>query len=111
MTITRAEKYEQERNKRLEASKGMSQYLDKEKSSSFVIQDPWIEDGTPVHRPVQDGGHVRVVIFGAGFAGILSAIKCLTTGAVNSPNDILIVDPAGGYGGSMSNKTEIGRVF
>ena len=100
MTITLAEKYEQERQKRQQASKGLQQYLDKEKSSAFLVQDPWVEAGTPVHRPVPDGGHCKIVIFGAGFAGILSAIQMLQAGAAKDPSDILIVDPAGGYGGT-----------
>ncbi|KAF7195409.1 FAD-binding monooxygenase ausC [Pseudocercospora fuligena] len=100
MAITLAEKYEQERQKRQQASKGLQQYLDKEKSSAFLVQDPWVEIGTPVHRPVPDGGHCKIVIFGAGFAGILSAVQMLQAGAAKDPSDILIVDPAGGYGGT-----------
>lgn len=101
MTITLAEKYEQERKKRQDVSKGMAQYLGKDETGAHILtEDPWIPSGTPVHRPVPDGGHVKFVIFGAGFGGLLSAIKLLDAGAASGPEEILIVDPAGGFGGT-----------
>ena len=100
MTKTLTEKYEEERQKRQQVSKGLGQFLDREKSRAFVLEDPWIETGTPVKRPVLDGGHCKVVVFGAGFAGVLAAIKCLDSGAASDPSEILIVDPAGGFGGT-----------
>jgi hypothetical protein len=94
------ERYEQERQKRQQVSKGLGQYLDKESSSAFMLDDPWVENGRPVSKPVEDGGSCKIVIFGAGFTGLVAAIKCLESGAATSPKDIVIVDPAGGFGGT-----------
>ena len=100
VTVSLKEKYQQEREKRIKIE-GLSQYLPSSKGSLYALNvDPWIESGTPVHRPVQDGGHAKIVIFGAGFGGICAAIRCLESGAASSLNDVLIVDPAGGFGGT-----------
>lgn len=103
MAISLAEKYEQERKKRQNASKGLSQFLDKGGSAEFsatLREDPWIPNGTPVNEPVPDGGHIKFVIVGAGFGGILAAVKLIQAGAAASAKDVLIIDPAGGYGGT-----------
>ena len=101
MSTTLAQRYDEERQKRQNASKGLAQFLDKDRSADYILPgDPWIPSGTPVHRPVPDGGNVKILIVGAGFAGVLAAVKCLQSGAAASPHDILIVDPAGGYGGT-----------
>ncbi|KAH6716476.1 hypothetical protein BKA61DRAFT_631781 [Leptodontidium sp. MPI-SDFR-AT-0119] len=100
MGITLQEKYQQERDVRLN-DKGVSQYLDKSKTASYIIQgDSWVEGGTPVQCPVPDGGHIKIVIFGAGFGGLCAAARALTEGSARSLNDILIVDRAGGFGGT-----------
>lgn len=100
MAIDVKQKYEEERNKRQQTSKGLGQFLDRQHSTALVLPDPWVESGTPVHRPVQNGGHSKVVVFGAGFGGILAAIQCLESGAAKTPGDLVIVDPAGGFGGT-----------
>lgn len=100
MTITLEEKYRQEREKRTN-SKGLGQYLDRSATSPYILtEDPWVEPGTPVNRPVPEGNHVKIVIFGAGFGGLCAAIRALQTGAAASLDDILIVDYAGGFGGT-----------
>lgn len=99
MTVDVHQKYEEERQKRQNLSKGLAQFLGREQSQTFLEEDPWLEAGTPVNRPVPDGGRCKVIIFGAGFAGLLAAIKVLQAG-VSTPEDILIVDPAGGFGGT-----------
>lgn len=98
--MTIEERYREERDKRLN-SKGLSQYLDKSKSSAYILQeDPWVAPGTPVQRPVPEGGHVKIVIFGAGFGGLCAAARALQEGSASSPKDIMIVDYAGGFGGT-----------
>lgn len=93
-------RYEEERDKRINI-KGMSQYLDGKAGSLYALDvDPWIDNGTAIRQPVPDGGHVKIVIFGAGFGGITAAVRCLEQGAAASVDDILIVDPAGGFGGT-----------
>jgi hypothetical protein len=100
VAATLKEKYQQERDKRIKIE-GLSQYLPSSQGSLYALDvDPWIESGTPVHQPVQDGGHAKIVVFGAGFGGICAAIRCLESGAASSLDDILIVDPAGGFGGT-----------
>lgn len=47
---------------------------------------------------MSDGGHCKVLIIGAGFGGILFAVKLIQAGY--SVDDLLIVDPAGGFGGT-----------
>lgn len=100
MVVDLKQKYEEERQKRQQVSGGLGQFVDKGHSATFLTEDPWVEAGTSVHRPVPDGGSCKIVIFGAGFAGLLAAIKCLDAGAAKTPDDILIIDPAGGFGGT-----------
>ncbi|KAK3710484.1 hypothetical protein LTR37_010327 [Vermiconidia calcicola] len=93
------EKYGEERSKRIRAE-GYKQYIDlgqSDRLNSFA-EDPWIDSGTPVNAPVEDGGHCKVAIIGAGFGGILFAVRLIKAGF--SPDDLLIIDPAGGFGGT-----------
>ncbi|KAK4504033.1 hypothetical protein PRZ48_004948 [Zasmidium cellare] len=92
------EKYAQEREKRI--GKGLSQFVDLRKSEKFksLLDDPWVEAGTPVNEVVPDGGHCRVLIVGSGYGGILFAVNLVKAGF--SAEDIVIVDPAGGFGGT-----------
>lgn len=101
MAISVEEKYKQERERRINSSKGLAQYLEKSRSASYILtEDPWIEPGTPINRPVSDEGHVKIVIFGAGFGGLCAAAQALLEGSASSPEDIMIVDYAGGFGGT-----------
>lgn len=92
------QKYAQEREKRI--GKGLSQFVDLRKSVKFksLLDDPWVEAGTPVNEVMPDGGHCRVLIVGAGYGGILFAVNLIKAGF--SAEDIVIVDPAGGFGGT-----------
>ncbi|CAL3966889.1 unnamed protein product [Diplocarpon coronariae] len=100
MAITILERYKQERERRLH-DKGLAQYLDKSRSANYILhKDPWIAEGTPIQRPVPDGGHVKIAIFGAGFGGLCAAARALLGGSAASASDILIVDQAGGFGGT-----------
>ncbi|KAH7351215.1 pyridine nucleotide-disulfide oxidoreductase-like protein [Rhexocercosporidium sp. MPI-PUGE-AT-0058] len=100
MAITLQEKYRQERDARLN-EKGLGQYLDKSKTADYILHDdPWVAEGTPVQRPVPDGGHVKIVIFGAGFGGLCAATRALSEGSASSVDDLLIIDRAGGFGGT-----------
>jgi hypothetical protein len=100
MVVDLAEKYQREREKRIRVE-GLSQYLDSSKGHLYALDvDPWVDSSAPLHRPVQDGSKAKIVIFGAGNGGIYAAIRCLESGAARSLDDILIVDPAGGFGGT-----------
>lgn len=95
------EKYAYERDRRIRDD-GISQYINLAKSEEFkdFLKDPWIDDHTPIHQPVPDGGHTEVLIIGAGFGGILFAVNLIKAGL--KAEDLLIIDTAGGFGGTWS---------
>lgn len=92
------QKYAEEKEKR--TTKGLDQYVVLAKSEEFktLLPDPWIERGTSVNQVVHDGGHCKFLIVGAGFSGILFAVGLIKAGF--SVDDLLFVDPAGGFGGA-----------
>lgn len=96
--------YDEERDKRIRED-GVRQYLNPAESEKFqhFLEDPFVETGTPIQHPVPDGGHTKVLIIGAGFGGILIAVRLLQAGF--KVEDLLIVDPAGGFGGTVSFKS------
>lgn len=93
------EKYNDERDKRLRAE-GTKQYIDLEHSDKFkgFLQDPWAKAGQAPNVPVPDGGHTKFLLVGAGFGGIIFAVRLIKAGF--SPDDLLIIDSAGGFGGT-----------
>ncbi|KAF2215974.1 hypothetical protein CERZMDRAFT_34840 [Cercospora zeae-maydis SCOH1-5] len=92
------QKYALEREKRLGRG-GTAQYIDSKSAKlKKLLEDPWIATGTPIQQVVQDGGHRKIAIVGAGYGGILFAVALIKKGF--STEDILIVDPAGGFGGT-----------
>lgn len=91
------DKYAQERSKRT-TGKGMAQYLDLRSDKTHLNQDPWVEAKTPIFQVVRDGGHSKILIVGTGFGGILFAVNLIKSGFKSE--DILFVDPAGGFGGN-----------
>ncbi|KAK5155063.1 hypothetical protein LTS14_006018 [Recurvomyces mirabilis] len=92
------DKYSEERDKRYKV--GGRSYIDPAKSDKFkhFLKDPWIKNGTPINRPMGVNGHSKFLILGAGFGGILFAVKLIQAGF--DAKDIVIVDPAGGFGGT-----------
>lgn len=92
-------KYAVEREKRLGRG-GLKQYIDPKQSAKLqhLLIDPWVEAATPVQQVVSNGGHRKAVIVGAGFGGILFAVQLIKKGF--KKEDIVIVDPAGGFGGT-----------
>jgi predicted alpha/beta superfamily hydrolase len=92
-------RYETERQKRLKST-GTSQFVDLGTSEKYIkfVADPWVEEGTHVKQVVSDGGHVKALILGAGYGGLLFADALLKAGF--GVEDLMIVDPAGGFGGA-----------
>lgn len=87
-------RYELERKKRLQ-SEGLAQYV------------KWTED-PPKDSPQQkitnniqliQERQFRVIIVGAGFGGLLFAVRLLQSGFVRE-SDLLLIDTAGGFGGT-----------
>lgn len=96
------ERYKQEAAKRVRPPHvAMSQYLDPAVSARHAkfAADPWIDlKNPPIHPQVTAGSHSKILIIGAGFGGIFYAVEALKTGF--ALEDIRIVDPAGGFGGT-----------
>lgn len=94
-------RYDAERDKRLR-SDGLAQYIDVYDSPKFrhFQTDPWAksEPKSSEQRIVKDGDEVKFFIIGAGFAGLCAGVRLRQAGV--SADDILIVDSAGGFGGT-----------
>ena len=100
MGLSNQERYKQEREKRLNST-GLGQYLTPKESTKYILaEDPWVKAGTPVNYPVPEGGHVKIAVFGAGIGGLCSAVRAILEGSASSVEDLLIVDHAGGFGGT-----------
>ncbi|KAL1952449.1 hypothetical protein VTO42DRAFT_5387 [Malbranchea cinnamomea] len=99
------QKYARERDKRLRAD-GDAQFVDIPGSEKLARydKDPWEAEFLELQRThgvrprVEDGTHTKVFILGAGFAGLVFAVKLLQAGF--TIDDLLIVDTAGGFGGT-----------
>jgi cation diffusion facilitator CzcD-associated flavoprotein CzcO len=95
------QKYNEERTKRLRPD-GVSQYADLRTSPKFkhYQDDPWVDPHTPnVGAPaLVNGSRCKVLILGAGFGGLLFAVRLIQAGI--NVDDIRIVDSAGGFGGT-----------
>ena len=63
--------------------------------------DPWADHAALATRgyPLADGSKVKVLILGAGFFGLMTAHKLITEGTASS-RDVVLVDRAGGVGGT-----------
>lgn len=98
-----ANKYEEEREKRFNAIlAGQGERL-KFRSSSLMSnldQDPWADYDNLAKQtpPLRDNSDIRFLILGAGHNGILFAYHLIAAGFKAS--EIVVVDPAGGFGGT-----------
>ncbi|KFA73431.1 hypothetical protein S40288_04217 [Stachybotrys chartarum IBT 40288] len=98
-----AAKYGEEKAKRLR-SDGLDQYVELEEATSSRLssigQDPWVDHEALNSQPsnIKDGDDIKVLVLGAGFGGILHAVHLTELGL--DPNDIRVVDTAGGWGGT-----------
>ena len=97
-------KYEAEARKRLRPE-GLGQFvplraLDNERSRS-LSDDPWVDHATlnTQSPPIRTGETYKHLVLGAGFGGLIYAIELIESG-VAAPEDIRIVDAAGGFGGT-----------
>jgi cation diffusion facilitator CzcD-associated flavoprotein CzcO len=94
-------KYQEERAKRIRAD-GTAQYIDLSKQSEFqhYQDDPWLDPNAPKvdKSAVTDGSRCKHLIIGAGFGGLVLAVRLMDAGI--PCEDIRMVDSAGGYGGT-----------
>ncbi|XP_014550770.1 hypothetical protein COCVIDRAFT_114628 [Bipolaris victoriae FI3] len=97
------QKYALEAAKRLRED-GMNQYeqlhFSENERLHSLVKDIWADhdalDALPL--PIKDDGRVKFLIIGAGIAGIITSIKLIKKGF--KPEEILMVDTAGGVGGT-----------
>ncbi|KAM0493203.1 hypothetical protein ACHAP8_009382 [Fusarium lateritium] len=97
---TNVEKYAEERNKRLRPE-GTAQYINLADSElRKLVADPWVDYEALARQdqPLQDGDSTKFLVVGAGINGITYAARLIEAGF--SPQDIVLVDTAGGYGGT-----------
>ncbi|POR36276.1 Pentalenolactone D synthase [Tolypocladium paradoxum] len=96
-------KYDEEKDKRIRAD-GNAQYVELGLSQSSrlskLAEDPWVDhEALNARQPsLEDGGDVRFLIVGAGYGGLLFAVRLVEAGF--KPDEIRIVDTAGGFGGT-----------
>ncbi|KAK2611189.1 hypothetical protein N8I77_004556 [Diaporthe amygdali] len=93
-------KYGQEREKRIRPE-GLAQYIDvRSKEIKDLAKDPWVDYASPIVKnpPLKHGSSIKFLICGGGHSGILYAYRLIEAGF--SSKDIVIVDIAGGFGGT-----------
>ncbi|PYI36982.1 monooxygenase [Aspergillus indologenus CBS 114.80] len=95
------QRYAEERDKR-RRPEGLSQYISLASTENpqlkSLLHDPW-DDGTAPSVTLKEGARFKVVIMGAGFGGLLFAVRLLQTGCFR-PEEIVLVDAAAGFGGT-----------
>lgn len=94
-------KYLEEKDRR-QREDGLTQNVELEESEAFssLADDPFVDhDALNAQQQVlKDNQQVQVIILGAGFGGILFAARLVEAGI--KPEDIRLVDVAGGFGGT-----------
>ncbi|KAL2135340.1 hypothetical protein VTI74DRAFT_8993 [Chaetomium olivicolor] len=99
-----SQKYSAEAAKRLRPD-GLSQFVPLQDSVSerfrSLAEDPWADHAAlNAKEPVKDGAKFKFLILGAGYGGLLFAVRLIEAGLASGPGDILLVDAAGGFGGT-----------
>ncbi|KAJ6006028.1 hypothetical protein N7451_003972 [Penicillium sp. IBT 35674x] len=94
-------RYEEERKKRLRED-GNAQFIEVSEFPQYehFADDPWV-DPTAVQPPLQEkfpDNRSEMLIIGAGWGGIQYAVRMVEAGIL--AEDIRIIDPAGGFGGT-----------
>lgn len=89
------QRYDSERQRRLRPD-GFTQYVDFVAEPAADVQPA---EKIAINDNLDQEKDFRVLIVGAGFGGLLFAVRLLQTGFCQ-PNEILLVDKAGGFGGT-----------
>jgi hypothetical protein len=93
-------RYNEERTKRLHGD-GVEQFVDISLSDKFrhFQEDPWVDEASIKDaRSMLPDNRCQVLILGAGWGGLLYAVRMIEAGIL--PEDIRIVDTAGGLVGT-----------
>lgn len=95
------DKYEKERLKRIRPD-GLKQFIATSESTRYhdFGRDIWVDDSIPDPgaNSIQEGESYEILILGAGYGGLLAAVRLIESGM--DVNKIRIVDTAGGWGGT-----------
>ncbi|KAJ7064287.1 hypothetical protein C8F01DRAFT_1209399 [Mycena amicta] len=95
------QKYIEERNKRLRDD-GLDQFVRLSNSQQYkrLQDDPWADHVAlnAAVSPLTDNAHTKFLILGAGYGGLLFAVRLIQAGFTAA--DIRLVDDAGGFGGT-----------
>ncbi|WYZ44677.1 hypothetical protein EsH8_VII_001113 [Colletotrichum jinshuiense] len=97
-------RYAEEAKKRLRPE-GAAQFLPlneaPEDRLSSLLDDPWVDHEKINAResPIRDDKIIRFFILGAGFGGLVYAVRLIESG-VATADEIRLVDAAGGFGGT-----------
>ncbi|VUC33469.1 unnamed protein product [Clonostachys rosea] len=95
------EKYAAERAKRLRPEQ-VARYVDfKDAVLADMDTDPYVDHDALASRgyPLSNGSEVKVLIAGAGMLGLMAAHRLLNDDGISS-TDLVLVDKAGGFGGT-----------
>lgn len=93
-------RYEKEREKRLR-NDGNAQFVDISLSDQYrrFADDPWVDPvAVEAVRTKFPNNRCEILIVGAGWGGLLYAVRMVDAGI--PPEDIRIMDEAGGFGGT-----------
>ncbi|CCF43739.1 hypothetical protein CH063_13358 [Colletotrichum higginsianum] len=103
MTVpeTLREKYASERDKRLRPENLQKWISFREPELADMDRDLNIDYEALRSRdqPLENGSEVQVLIVGAGIHGVVMAHRLVTEGGIKN-DDLVLVDRAGGYGGT-----------
>jgi len=98
------QKYTEEATKRLRPERDEQYVTLKDADDSRVHAldaDVWVDHAAlNAREPVKDGARYKFVIIGSGFGGQVAAVRLIEAGLVKGPADLLIIDNAGGFGGT-----------
>ena len=100
-----AQKYAHEREKRVRPE-GIAQFIDLATVADKIKHyesDPWIDPQDPkltenTDTVLPDGSRCKYLVIGAGFGGLLYAVRLLQAGL--PLDDLRMIDAAGGFGGT-----------
>lgn len=99
-----SQKYTAEAAKRFRPE-GLDQFVRLKESGSerfrALAEDPWADHASlNAKEPVKDGSKYKFLILGAGYGGMIYAVRLIEAGLASGPDDIRFVDAAGGFGGT-----------
>jgi cation diffusion facilitator CzcD-associated flavoprotein CzcO len=100
-----SQKYQAEAIKRLRPD-GLAQFVPLKKAEHerfrALAEDPFVDHAALNAKPspVDESTVYKFLILGAGYGGLLYAVRLIEAGLVSGPNDLRLVDAAGGFGGT-----------